>query len=81
MKKRNRAEPHKKFRDKWFGGKNRELLKAGKWDEIDLGVISEHDFGGRVRQGYLAELSGDIETAKAIYESRGFTEREIDLSE
>ena len=65
------TEPHHVFRDKWFHGKDRELLRQGKWPEIDLGYISEHDCDGRVRQGYLAELRGDLETAQAIYESIG----------
>ena len=64
-------EPHKAFRDKWFHDKDRELLLQGKWNEIDLGVISEHDHDGRVRQGYLAECRGDYETAQAIYDSVG----------
>ena len=65
-------EPHKAFRDKWFSGKDRELLSQGKWKDIDLGDISEHDRDGRVRQGYLAELRGETETAQAIYDSIGF---------
>ena len=65
-------EPDKTFRDKWFHGKDRGLLAQGKWNLIDLGDISEHDHGGRVRQGYLAECRGDFETAQAIYDSIGF---------
>ena len=71
-------EPNKGFRDKWFSGNDRELLRQGKWAEIDLGsrtesgLISEHDHAGRVRQGYLAECRGDYETAQAIYDSIGF---------
>jgi len=64
-------EPHKSFRDKWFRGKDRELLAQGKWNEIDLGDIPEADLDGRVRQGYLAECRGDYETAQAIYDSVG----------
>ena len=69
-------EPNKGFRDKWFSGSDRELLRQGKWNEIDLGDISEHDHAGRVRQGYLAECRGDYETAQAIYDSIGF-ERDV----
>jgi hypothetical protein len=68
-------EQDKLFRDKYFHGKDRELLAAGHFEEIDLGDISEHDIGGRIRQGYLAELHGDIQTARQIYASIGFTER------
>jgi hypothetical protein len=68
-------EQDKIFRDKYFHGKDRELLAAGRFGEIDLGDISEHDIDGRIRQGYLAELRGDFETARAIYDSVGFTER------
>ena len=68
----NYNEPHKTFRDKWFKGSDRELLRQGQWDKIDLGTIPEHDYGGRVRQGYLAECAGNYETAQAIYDSIGF---------
>jgi hypothetical protein len=67
----NYNEPHKSFRDKWFAGKNRELLRLGNWHLIELGVILEHDYDGRVRQGYLAECRGDYQTAQAIYDSIG----------
>jgi len=69
---RNYNEPHKTFRDKWFHGNNREMLRQGKWHLIDLGTISEYDIDGRIRQGYLAECRGDYETAQAIYDSIGF---------
>ena len=65
-------EPDKAFRDKWFHGKDRELLAQGKWNLIDLGDISEHDHNGRVRQGYIAECCGDTEAAQEIYDSIGF---------
>ena len=39
--------------------------------------ISEHDFEGRIRQGYLAELRGDWDTAMDCYYSADFTEREL----
>jgi hypothetical protein len=68
-------EQDKLFRDKYFHGKDRELLAAGRFEEIDLGDISEHDVGGRIRQGYLAELRGDTQTARQIYAGIGFTER------
>ena len=67
----NYNEPNKGFRDKWFHGKDRELLAQGKWNEIDLGDISEHDIDWRIRQGHLAECRGDYETAQAIYDSVG----------
>ena len=76
--KTNSNEPHKTFRDKWFHGKDRELLAQGKWNEIVLGDISEHDHDGRVRQGYLAECRGDYETAQAIYDSIGFDRVVVD---
>ena len=68
----NYNEPHKAFRDKWFHGNDRELLRQGQWDKIDLGTIPEQDLDGRVRQGYLAECAGDVEAAQAIYDSIGF---------
>ena len=68
----NYNEPNKGFRDKWFHGKDRELLAQGKWNEIDLGDVPEHDHDGRVRQGYLAECAGDFDTAQKIYDSIGF---------
>jgi hypothetical protein len=72
---RNCNEPDKAFRDKWFHGKDRELLAQGKWHMIDLGDVPEHDFDGRIRQGYLVELGGDMDTAQQIYASVGFAER------
>ena len=65
-------EPDKTFRDTWFHGKDRELLAQGQWHLIDPGGVLEHDIGGRVRQGYLAECRGEFETARAIYDSIGF---------
>ena len=70
-------ERDKAFRDRYFNGLNRVLLSVGGENEIDLGDISEHDVAGRIRQGYLAELRGDTEGAKAIYDSVGFTERKM----
>jgi hypothetical protein len=78
---RNYNEPDKTFRDKWFHGKDRELLAQGKWHLIDLGDVPEHDFDGRIRQGYLAELRGETDTARQIYDSVGFTERLHDESD
>ena len=67
----NYNEPNKGFRDKWFSGRDRELLVQGKWAEIDLGDVPEHDIDGHIRQGYLAECRGDYETAQKIYDSVG----------
>ncbi len=68
-------EPDKEFRDRAFHGKDRVLLMLNHPECIDLGDISEHDTDGRIRQGYLAELCGEYDTARQIYESVGFTER------
>jgi hypothetical protein len=65
-------EPHTTFRDQWFHGKDRELLRQGNWHLIEPGDIPEHDLAGRIRQGYLAECGGDCERAQAIYDSIGF---------
>ena len=81
MQKEVNKEPDSEFRDIYFNGKDRDLLKQGQYQLIELGVISEHDIAGRVRQGYLAELRGDWETAANCYDSIGFTERNAILQE
>ena len=76
------VEPDIDFRDRFFSLRNfRTLLKEGKHHEIDLVYVAEYDLAGRVRQGYLAELRGDYETAKNCYDSVKFTERNAVLEE
>ena len=69
------TESDREFRNRFFHGKDRVLLLLDKSAAINLGDISEHDTDGRIRQGYLAELRGDTDTAAQIYDSVGFTER------
>lgn len=73
-------EPDRDFRNRLFHGKDRIRLMLDQPQRIELGDIPEQDLDGRIRQGYLAELGGDIEAARRIYGSAGFSGRP-DISE
>lgn len=68
-------ELDKDYRDHFFTGLERILLRYDRYDLVGYQRIPESSFEGMAKDAYLYELSGEYDKAISYYEKLGFTDR------
>lgn len=63
------------YRNQYFTGLERTLLRYGRFDLVGFQRIQESDREGMAKDAYLYELRGDFESAYSYYEKIGEAER------
>ncbi|MGM9969113.1 MAG: hypothetical protein ACI35S_01815 [Anaeroplasma sp.] len=68
-------EEDKNYRDRFFTGLERVLLRYGRYDLVGYQRIPESSIEGMAKDAYLYELSGNYDKAIKYYTKLGFVER------
>lgn len=68
-------ETDKEYRDQFFTGLERVLLRFNRFDLVGYQRIKESSFDGMAKDAYLYELSGSYDMAISYYTKLGFKDR------
>ena len=68
-------EDDKEYRDLYFTGLERTLLRYGRFDLVRFQRIQKSDHDGIAKDAYLYELRGDYDEAMSFYNLIGETDR------
>lgn len=68
-------ETDKEYRDLYFTGLERILLRFNRFDLVAFQRIKESSFEGMAKDAYLYELGGSLDMAISYYKKLGFKNR------
>ena len=68
-------EEDKEYRDEFFSGLERTLLRFNRYDLISFQPFGEVSVEGKAQDAYLYELNKIYDEALRLYEELGFTDR------